>query len=899
MMKIIFGLALDDSYYPFFPFANGGTSYAGLNGLIQILESHYGCTVNQSNIDYIRIEQYRQALKVLLQASPNLFFHRSFQADEFATATDLLSRRDELVEAGWDFNTTSNCPERLRILAQIESIVNKRGLLPGISDRIRRVCELIGQRNNMISSIQICEPSHLLPPVVQQLFQRLETVGVKINSFTDYPNLPSKPDLKRFQDRLKGRFHTELEESQADGSLLLIKGQSDSRIAMFLAKLAQQNPSFSPLTLLPSKTRGLENAFHQEGVPGMGILTSSLSRPVLQLLKLVSTFIWAPLSPFQVLEFLSLPLKPLDSGLSFQLASCMAKVPGVRSDAWYATTNQYFEKIRQRAQDDKQINPDDIIAQYKFWFERRRYKRDEEAPKDEIIAIYRYLHVWAKELFDEKDAQSLLILSEQAKRLTELLMALPETSLSPLALERLVRTIYEPAPIQFKPAEKGHWPYIYHPAAIFDYCPQLLWWNFIESEPVHFFSRWYQQERNYLNEFGIKLMNPAQENDLLVWSRKNPILRTRDQLLLCIPDTSLGKETQPHPLMGDLQATFKDLSPITIDVNNPALQQGLLASLNIPKVIELPSNTLGTPKALVELTAQNELNLRPEETFSSLNDLFFYPHKWFFKHQLKLNKVSILSIVEEKTLMGNLAHRLIEQLLKANPFQWNKEQVYEWVSKQTQELLQKEGAVLLLYGKEPTRISFIKKLQYASWSLINLIKQNNWSIYGIEKDLTQSFQNITIKGRVDLILKRNNEFAIIDLKWRGINYRREMIKNEEDLQLVLYAHLLQENSAWPHTAYFIIERGAMIARNNLAFKEVDGINPNVDHEEINLRILERMQKTLAWRAVQLGKKQIEIRCGDTANLLEELYGEQLLELLEMRSTDARFDDYRTLIDILE
>ena len=55
------------------------------------------------------------------------------------------------------------------------------------------------------------------------------------------------------------------------------------------------------------------------------------------------------------------------------------------------------------------------------------------------------------------------------------------------------------------------------------------------------------------------------------------------------------------------------------------------------------------------------------------------------------------------------------------------------------------------------------------------------------------------------------EQAIIDLKWSGAKRRKELIMNGEDLQLVLYAKLLGEENRWPHTAYFILEEGEIIA----------------------------------------------------------------------------------------
>ena len=42
---------------------------------------------------------------------------------------------------------------------------------------------------------------------------------------------------------------------------------------------------------------------------------------------------------------------------------------------------------------------------------------------------------------------------------------------------------------------------------------------------------------------------------------------------------------------------------------------------------------------------------------------------------------------------------------------------------------------------------------------------------------------------------------------------------------------------------------------------------------------------------------VEVRTSHTAGELAEEYGAELMELLEMHEEDARFDDYRTLINV--
>jgi hypothetical protein len=493
-------------------------------------------------------------------------------------------------------------------------------------------------------------------------------------------------------------------------------------------------------------------------------------------------------------------------------------------------------------------------------------------------------------------------LSEQSRRIKELMVALPETYnfLTNLELERIIRTIYQPSPVLFREVEVGHLPFVYHPSAIIQPCPDLLWWNFSLKEQRSFFSKWYQAEINYLATLGVHLESPEKDNNVLIWQRKRPFLQASNRLVLVIPERIEGKEVLAHPLLGDLEATFENLEDITFNLDKQQNASCLEGHFNLPNWVNLNQHFISKPIPLLELENTQLFNKREHETFTSLNSLLYYPYQWIFRHRVRLHKSSILSVVSDNALLGNLAHRFIELLLKEDISGWKKEQIENWIDKMAPRLFAREASTLLMYGREPERLAFLNTLKYAAWSLISSIQENGWTVKATEKELNGYFLGIPIIGKADLVLQRGNELAVIDLKWRGSNWRKMTIKNEEDLQLVLYSKLLTPDATWAHTAYFILEKGEMIARNNQAFKNCTAVNPDCDYIEINERIWAKMEATLKWRLEQLKKGQIEIRTKQPQLDLEDLYeGEALFDLLEMKAGDAPFDDYGVLIGLVK
>ncbi|MEL6926551.1 MAG: PD-(D/E)XK nuclease family protein, partial [Bacteroidota bacterium] len=380
------------------------------------------------------------------------------------------------------------------------------------------------------------------------------------------------------------------------------------------------------------------------------------------------------------------------------------------------------------------------------------------------------------------------------------------------------RTIYEPSPVSFRLRERQHLVHVHKPSSIIGPVDRLLWWNFIDNEVEAFFSRWYPRELNHLNTQNIQLTGPRDKNQRMLWQRKRPLQHVSQQLILVIPQMLEGQEVLPHPLFGDLEACFSDVEILCYNLDHEADRAALHQYFESPGSVALDYYQLGQPKPMLHIQAVEQLAANEEETFTSLDALFYYPYQWAFRYKSKLRKSSILSVVNDVTLMGNLAHRFFELLLgEEQLLRFEKQQVEQWIDDHTYGLLSREGAVLLMYGREPERLAFINKVKYAAWSLVSSIRNNGWQIVGSELPLAGKFMDMPIKAKADLVLQRGREQAVIDLKWRGAKRRENVIKNEEDLQLVMYSKLLTEDHSWAHTAYFIIEQGKLIARNNLAF----------------------------------------------------------------------------------
>jgi len=887
------------------PVATGraGEQYVGPRRLLLWLEAQLGLSGHPENTDYLRIELYRQAMATI--EAP--FFAASFAADRFATAQTLLAWRDELLLAGWNFEIPSQSVPaeripRLHSFASIEKIfqekINALEIYPqatGHADRWVAVLNSLQRRSLSLSKLVLHEPFDLQTPVIQRLVNILSENNIAVEAAATVCAAAADTALGRLQRRLfpsGSSSHSPQKDvvGEAHPTLLILHARRDSDAATYLAQLLRENRTIRPFFLVPEMSLLLEQALVQEGMPALGILSASLARPSLQVLKLAPAFLWEPVDVFKLMEFVTLPVKPLDTGLALEIARVLAQKPGLNSDSWFAAVFGYLEQAEA---------PEEAREQYEFWFNRRRYKADSTAPKRDAMALYGYLHQWAREKFEAENGanSSLLVLAEQARRIRELLDTLPEQRISFLELERIVRTIYEPSPVQFSPAEAGSFGFVHQPGAVAAPVETLIWWNCLYQNAAPPPDKWTVEERLFLKNQGITLYAPRQESQLQLLRQQRPVLQTAQQLILVVPEQADGAEAVPNLLLGDIEAAFpEDKQRLHFRLDDEHDRARLKAIFALSARAALPVRMPARPRPHLLLPHSAALAEGEYETPTNLESLFYYPHRWFFKQKLRLFPSSLLSVTGDNTLLGSLAHRFFEILLRREDLATlDRRAIQDWVDAEAATLLEREGATLLLYGREPDRNAFLNKVKNAAWSLVSLLRNNGWSVAHTELALEGHFGAVPVRGKADLVLRRADEMAIVDLKWSGAKRRKEMMINGEDLQLVLYAKLLPPPEQWPHTAYFILDDGKIIARNGSAFKEAVVAGNHSDHAVACEQVYARMERTYAWRLEQLRKGMIELRTKRTAPELEALYEGQLFDLLEMKDEDARWDDYRTLL----
>ncbi len=180
LIEIILGYAFDGGSFPDAlgdAEAVSGKVVVGPMGLLSILETRLGLK-EASTHPAVRIGQYLARLQAVDDGQR--FSSKSFEADAWATANELLGWRDVLVFGGWDGRAIQGMSARLGDLVDVESL-EQPAMSPGIGERLQSVVSALdgaSQKQVGVSSLDLVEPEQEWPLPWRSVFQTLSLAGV-------------------------------------------------------------------------------------------------------------------------------------------------------------------------------------------------------------------------------------------------------------------------------------------------------------------------------------------------------------------------------------------------------------------------------------------------------------------------------------------------------------------------------------------------------------------------------------------------------------------------------------------------------------------------------------------------------------------------------------------------
>ncbi|MBO7679903.1 MAG: PD-(D/E)XK nuclease family protein [Thermoguttaceae bacterium] len=765
--------------------ASLGCQTLGLTGMLEFLEHKLGI-LDKESVPAVRIAQYQRKLREYYDRftdKESVWGYKSFKADAWSTAKQLLAWRDELIEGGWDPGTyEGGVSERLDVLAAVENTGPK--LDPGPSDRLREILRKLNELNKGETTLwpvelTLAHPKELFPPVWQEILDELPKV---VTFGDDPPNMDSS--VKEYLDETK--------------EVIQLEGNSQAELARHLVRYltaAKKSRKLSKITLLAcGDTRVLDGALHKGGFGAVGNVSPSAGRPSLALLTLFFSVMWKPIRVEQLYELIASPYLGIpNKGL---ILGAIENAPGVGSEEW----NKAW---------DNALTGGENNEKYKDLREWLKNPLEENASASDLNERCEWLH----ERLEEQKNKGYPELGTTLTALGGLKSALEQSDGESFTLIQLARAIESAIGSGTPPAnterEATKFKIATNPGMV-DTTETLLWFDCVRSDPPRP-TRWSKSERQYFETVNIVTDTAERRRKLDAYYRKRAFKKTKERFIFFVPKTIDGEEVP--------RATFLNEVDYALD---PKL--GDEAKKHIIKAESLTDNETGKwqladQKLLLEKDETGEID--PEKakvsqclytippvtideqyrfSYSQLKTLLSCPLRWVLDNYLALkDKVPVK--IEDALDKGKFAHKVIEKLVE-NRHEWEEADVRQLTDEKFFEQLPKCGGRLNYEEHAADRENTRQAIGIIAEELFKQFRK--WKIKRVSTEQKIEDRGITIAGHpltgfIDLLAEEDGEKKhVLDLKY---SFSTKYMKPEDEqynsavLQLATYTQGLDNAGA--------------------------------------------------------------------------------------------------------
>ena len=260
----------------------------GPETLLRWLETQLGLPVPAiHNAD--RITEYAAALDTVVDS----VITASMKTDRWGTASELLSRRDELLLAGWNETNSDALPDIVRDLARAAE--GRTFVFLSEAARLQRVIDAL--RAGQVLPPHRCflhDSPDAWPVVWRTVLGKLDVV----DQLEHAPHGPHASALHAAQTVVRGADITTIEQ---DSTFRYVHTRSESAAVEFITATLAGAPDKLSTTVICCEDDDLalrlDACLSRIGLPTTGASAWSRAHPVLQILPLSLALCWGPVDP--------------------------------------------------------------------------------------------------------------------------------------------------------------------------------------------------------------------------------------------------------------------------------------------------------------------------------------------------------------------------------------------------------------------------------------------------------------------------------------------------------------------------------------------------------------------------------------------------------------------------
>lgn len=863
------------------------TIVANTMGLLQQLALRLGLHFDAVP-SHERIALFYEAMNKFFKKNPDNVLADSFRLSGLSTAKTVLGWRDELRNAGClkdeaqlSEMIASVKSERLKAVFEIERFFSDYDTLSekkkslASQDRMTIWQQVLAELERQ--SLDCCDYQIILPcsidllrPSEQVLLKRLQQHGASLSvlPYAADKKVNEKSEKKNNLSLIRQIIEEESKEKihfrKDDGSFLIYEFEDDNDAYQYLSY-----KKFDDVDVwVNADNKQMDNWLKLMRKPQTGSVMQGCTPQLTELFVIGVSLFMLPLNVNSLIEWLNMPLHPLDSFFRKRLADVIVKEGGYRNETCRNLIDDYVAgKFVYLTDEQKQLPEEEKEKLRKVDAKKRRKLADLFLPSfknistERLVLFSQALGSWAMQraaLLEQAGNQQLYVEQLNAvKSMTDAFLILLGTvdsdSVEQKTVDSWLSSIYGKSSFTHANAEKGSRIVVDSPAKIVTISDKTVWMGMnAEVSVCQECSFLYPSEREELVAHGwIVPWDESKENKYHELMGMMPLFHTQKNLILVYCKHRAGELSQKHPLLVRLEQQVADAEELEKIVVRP----------------EFCSDEMEEVEGFVNVTQEGEVHfdhadlLRWPDHLSptSIGTLVEYPFDYLMETLLNITADGKAQMDDVKTIKGTVAHAVIECLFaprdgcrtsSASDIKLRIQEEYEMVY---QKMLESKGAILLLPENKLEGKLLHEQLKGCLDILADILKNNRLRVLACEKRV--QFEDIL--GFMDMVLEdKDGHPVVFDFKWTGSRrYHRGLLEANRSIQLEFYRYLLthEGKDEVKKVAYFLMPEAQLYSQQPFDGNHCTQVEPANQDD-----IVQQLLRSVEYRKKQLSHGIVEV-----------------------------------------
>lgn len=837
--------------------------------LVEEIKLHAGLS-SQKKEELERTVSYYKAMKKYMEKNPSNVLKASFDIDGLSVAKECLKWRDTLAFAGWNKKIASPSA-RFEALAGVEEYFSDCAL----GEELKTVIEAVKSGCLLPENLEIetLIDWHLFSPLEVELLEALAGRGVNIS----VKEMPVQKDcaLSSVLKALKATDEKKISIQKDDSfNILHFEEQDEALKYLTLQKLESYN------VWINSDNKAMDDWLNLEGKPLSGSRIQGGIPQVTQLLSIGLSTLASPMSLKNMIEWLNVPLSPLDFSLRKDLQAKIAREGGYYNDKCRKIINDYVacasdfseleESEREKKIESVSKKREEAVKNFLPDINAVETLTDETVSVQRAFNFTKALYDWCEKemavLSDDMQRVQLGMVKNECAAVLDMLEIESKKRISYNKLMAFVSNLKEGVDMLQYEAEEGSRTVINNPGLLSCNVKSLIWCDFYnDAEETLKYDFLFPGEKNVF-EKTLKLWDEDTEREYNQKIKLLPFMMA-DKVTLVVIDRKVTEDVEKHPIFIQLENKIENLKDF---IQAPDVNREFSSLLKEP----LPFNN-GIEDSAEGIFINNAISIKwpDHETYSSFEQIVYNPFDYAFSYLAEIKSLGNQSLPKVNQAYGTVAHAVIETLFNkhdgivgSGTVPYIKENIKNNFEKVFVDMLNACGAVLLSKENVLYLPNYKSKVFDCVNRLVKVIEDNHLHVLACEPWLENTQMNfeggIKIGGYADMILADDQDNPVVfDFKWYpGKEDKfKKTIEENKSIQLELYKYLTKElaGKEAKAVAYVVLPEVTVVSAQNFAGENILQVSVQNPGDEL----LPKLKNSYEYRRTKIKNGFIEEATG--------------------------------------